>query len=110
MSSSVAMNRTEFVVLSLTLPWLFNVQTLEGNTLSIIPQEMACGKWPYMSPEVRQMAKRSTLVLIFGLLDVLCFCCGLVNGCIEQPFDRSWQVYIEHNGIANADEFDYDAY
>ncbi|MGV2436221.1 MAG UNVERIFIED_CONTAM: protein kinase [Anaerolineae bacterium] len=84
-------------------------ETLEGNTLSIIPQEMACGKWPYMSPEVANGE-----ALDFGV-DIWALGCTLFllwtgQRLYEQPFDRSWQVYIEHNGIANADDFDYDVY
>ena len=28
----------------------------------------------------------------------------------DQPFDRSFQMYITHNGIANAHQFDLDAF
>jgi hypothetical protein len=31
------------------------------------------------------------------------------NLCYDEPFDYSWEIYITHNGIANAHTYDYDA-
>ena len=83
--------------------------TLEGNTLPIAPQEIACGKFPYMSPEVARGQ-----ALDFGV-DVWALGCTLFllwtgTPLYDQPGDRSFQIYITYNGIADPDQFDYDAF
>ena len=80
---------------------------LEGNTLRIVPQTIASGKWPYMSPEVYRGAE-----LGFGV-DVWALGCTLFllwtgQHLYEHPSDRCWEFFIENNGIERALHIDMD--
>jgi serine/threonine protein kinase len=83
--------------------------TLEGSPCRIVPQAMPCGKWPYMSPEVHLNGALDFGVDLWALGCTL-FAMWTGKRLYHLPFDRSWRIFITHNVIADAHQYNCAAF